>query len=252
MENRLTTKQHWEKSYSKTTYNKPDTNSDIYNWIKKNLPKSKENQTSFEVGIFPAGFSTIFGDLGYQINGIDRIEDVNLSMKDWLIDNKYEVGDLICDDFFDYNYKRKYDVVSSFGFIEHFKDYKSVIKKQASLVSNEGYIVLEVPNFRGYIQFYLKKMFDKKNLDIHYVPSMNFKEWEKVLKEEGFKIIKKDYIGKFTLDFYPQKRNFIQKYFVNFLTRRKYFIKKHLFKGTSKHFSPYMIMVAKKNDDFSK
>ncbi len=243
---KLTDKKHWEDAYVDIDFTKEKKTSEIYKWIAHHLPKVTSNKSSFEVGIFPARFSVIFGDLGYEVNGIDRIESVVTTMKHWLEKENYKVGGEICDDFFTYDYKKKYDVVSSFGFIEHFKNFEEVIKVQANLVAENGYIIIEVPNFKGRIQNFLKKRLDKKNLDVHYVPSMDFGKWEKVLRENQFEIIAKDYLGSFSLQTYPQKRNSFQKAFINFIQRRRFFIKKYLLKGVSKHHSPMMIMMAKK------
>lgn len=242
----LTDKKHWEDAYVDIDFAKEKKTSEVYKWITHNLPKTISNESSFEVGIFPARFSAIFGDLGYEINGIDRIEAVGTSMKHWLEKENYKVGDLICDDFFTYDYNKKYKVVSSFGFIEHFKNFEEVIKIQADLVADNGYIIIEVPNFKGRIQNVLKKMLDKKNLDVHYVPSMNFNKWEKVLKEHQFEIVAKDYLGSFSFQTYSQKRNFFQKALISFIQKRRFFIKKYILKGVSKHHSPMMIMIAKK------
>ncbi len=246
MSNNLTTKEHWNHVYTNTEFNLPNKESIIYKWIKKHLSENNKPKTSFEVGIYPGGFSTIFGDFGYEINGIDRVTEVNKSMKKWLLENNYKVGDLICADFFTYNFKKKYDIVSSFGFIEHFKNFEDVIKKQSDLVKNNGYIIIETPNFSGIIQYLIKFFLDKKNLDVHYVPSMNFKKWERVLNKNSFKVIDKEYLGSFSLDFYPQKRNYLQRFCKKILLKKKYFLRKYIFKGSSSLFSPYMVLIAQK------
>jgi len=247
MDNNLTDISHWEATYEAIEYTESSNDSDISIWIKKHLPIELDfPKTSFEVGIFPSSYSTIFGKMGYQINGIDRIGEVNNNMKAWLLSKKYQVGDLFCEDFFKFNTKNKYDIVCSFGFIEHFKNFEEVIKRHTLLVKDNGFIILENPNFRGLVQNFLKYFLDKKNLDIHYLPSMNFYRWEKVLTDAGFEIVAKDYLGKFSFQTYPQKRNFIQKKLIKFINDNRYFIKKQLFKKSSKHYSPNMILLAKK------
>ena len=63
--------------------------------------------------------------------------------------------------------------VSSFGFIEHFVNWKEILTQQARLVNNGGYLVVEAPNFYGLIQKMLHWFFDKENYKRHYVPSMS-------------------------------------------------------------------------------
>ena len=245
--NSLASKEHWETTYENIKYAEVSDNSEISVWLKEQIKDNFNNhKTCFEIGIFPSSYSTIFGKMGYQINGIDRVSEVNKSMKEWLLHKGYNVGDLFCEDFFKFNTKNKYDIVCSFGFIEHFKNFEEVIKRHTLLVKDNGFIILENPNFRGLVQNFLKYFLDKKNLDIHYLPSMNFYRWEKVLTDAGFEIIAKDYLGKFSFQTYPQKRNFIQKKLIKFINDNRYFIKKQLFKKSSKHYSPNMILLAKK------
>lgn len=243
----LTSKAHWEATYKHIKYQEVSADSEIAVWLKEHIKEDlNHHKTCFEVGIFPSGYSTIFGRMGYQINGIDRIIEVNKSMKDWLLSKGYDVGDLICADFFEFKTNIKYDIVCSFGFIEHFKNFEDVIRNQAKLVKDKGFIIIETPNFKGFVQHILKYLFDKKNLDIHYMPSMNFNKWENVLIQEGFEIINKEYLGSFSFKTYPQKRNLVQKLLIKFINRYRYFLKTFFFKNKSRHYSTSMVMLAKK------
>ena len=250
--NSLASKEHWETTYENIKYAEVSDNSEISVWLKEQIKDNFNNhKTCFEIGIFPSSYSTIFGKMGYQINGIDRVSEVNKSMKEWLLHKGYNVGDLFCEDFFEFNANIKYDIVCSFGFIEHFKNYEQIIRKQASLVKENGIIIIETPNLRGVVQFLLKKFFDKKILDVHYIPSMNFNKWEKILKEEGFEIINREYLGKFSFEIYPQKRNKFQILLIEFIFRSRYFLKKYIFRKISRHYSPYMALIAKKTQHFN-
>lgn len=243
----LASKEHWETTYENIKYAEVSDNSEISVWLKEHIKEDlNHHKTCFEIGIFPSSYSTIFGKMGYQINGIDRISEVNKSMKEWLLHKGYNVGDLFCEDFFEFKANIKYDIVCSFGFIEHFKNFEDVIRNQAKLVKDKGFIIIETPNFKGFVQYILKYLFDKKNLEIHYIPSMNFNKWENVLIQEGFEVLSKEYLGSFSFETYPQKRNLIQKYLIKGINRYRYFIKTYFLKKTSRHFSPSMVMLAKK------
>lgn len=243
--NELTNSDYWKESYVGTKFFSVSKNSEIYQTITKNIPNGA-GKTSLEIGIYPSTYSQILGDLEYEIHGIDRIETVNTEMKEWLLSNKYRVGELICDDFFTHNFEKQYDVVSSFGFIEHFKNFEEVIAMKLALVKKGGHVIIETPNFKGKVQKTLKKLLDKKNLDIHYIPSMDFDKWRKVVEDHGFEIVTEEYLGTFSLQTYEQKRNFIQKMMIRLINKRKYFIRRYLFKGISKSHSPIMIMIARK------
>ncbi|MBL4604831.1 MAG: class I SAM-dependent methyltransferase [Flavobacteriaceae bacterium] len=243
--NELTDSDYWKESYLGTEFFNMSKTSVIYQTIAKNIPKG-DGKTSLEIGIYPSTYSQVLGDLGYEINGIDRIELVKTAMKKWLLSNNYNVGDLICDDFFTHQFEKQYDVVSSFGFIEHFKNFEEVLQMKLSLVKKGGHIIIETPNFKGKVQRILKKLLDKKNLDIHYIPSMDFDKWRKVLENHNFEIITEEYLGVFSLQTYDQKRNVIQRVIIKLINNKKYFIRKYLLKGVAKNHSPIMIMIARK------
>jgi len=50
-------------------------------------------------------------------------------MRQWLLNEGYSIGILEDIDFWEFESEKKYEVVCSFGFLEHFIDFESVIKK---------------------------------------------------------------------------------------------------------------------------
>ena len=156
----------------------------------------KKEGTCIEVGVFPGGYINVFGKLGYKISGMDLTPRV-LELNDIFNSRNYLIGEFQQQDFFEFKPEKKYDIVYSFGFIEHFIDYKSVIAKHCDLVADDGILFIVVPNFRGKAQHFLHKILDNENLKHHNLESMNPKEWEEVLIENNFEIIKQGYFGKF-------------------------------------------------------
>ncbi|RZL52555.1 MAG: methyltransferase domain-containing protein [Pedobacter sp.] len=104
----------------------------------------------------------------------------------------------------------RYNVVCSFGFIEHFRNWRDVIRLQASLVDNGGLIIITTPNFSGFFQFWYHKILDKENLDRHIQESMNPNKWKEIVIEEGFDVIDYGYIGFEFWDENP-KKNFVER-----------------------------------------
>ena len=244
MSDRLTDLQHWEKEYEGIEFKKPSKDALLVKWINEHINNTK-NASCFEVGAYPGGYLSVFGDLGYELNGIDIVPAIS-DLEQWLRNNDYKVGNLFCDDFFSFGTSKRFDIVYSLGFIEHFKNFEEVLRLQSKLVNKGGYLLVETPNFVGIVQKYLKYFLDKKNLDIHYTPSMNFKKWEAVLKKEGFEIVKKEFIGSFSFETYSQERNILQKFLIRTINRYRYFIRKQIFRKQSKHYSPFMILLAQK------
>lgn len=194
----------WDKKYEKSAVvPQIPPKSAIFEWIDTVCSIKKEG-TCLEIGVFPGGYINLFGKLGYTISGIDltpRVVELNEIFDSF----NYSVGAFMQQDFFDSPPDQKYDIVYSMGFIEHFTDYQSVIAKHCDLVADHGVLLITVPNFRGKVQHFLHKLLDKENLKRHNVASMNPKEWEEVLVENRFEVIRQGYIGKF--DFWTGIKN---------------------------------------------
>ena len=164
----------------------------------------KKEGTCIEIGVFPGGYINLFGKHGYIINGIDLTPRV-CELNDVFRSRNYLTGEFLQQDFFEFKPNKKYDIVYSAGFIEHFIDYKSVIVKHCDLVADNGILFITVPNFKGKLQYFLHRILDNENLKRHNLESMNPKEWEDILIENNFEIIKQGYIGKF--DFWTGIKN---------------------------------------------
>lgn len=201
--NNLTKQAHWDKTYEKLTFFKPSNFDPIVKIIKKHIRQSND-KTAFEIGCFPGRYLSVFGDLGYTLNGIDLTPRVKVELPEWLKNCGYRVGKFYLDDFTKFTNKDKYSIVCSFGFIEHFLNYHEIIKKHMSYVDTGGYLIITAPNFNGSIQNKLHSIFDKENLKLHYLPAMNPFEWKQIIESEGFKIIYCGWFGGF--DFWAEKK----------------------------------------------
>jgi len=58
-----------------------------------------------------------------------------------------------------FNNPHKFDIVASFGFIEHFTNWVEILESHISLLNNNGYLIVEVPNFIGPFQHWLHAKF---------------------------------------------------------------------------------------------
>lgn len=192
---RLTSKEHWtsENPFEHFERHKGHAIEDL---IKKYIPANPAGNC-IEIGSFPGPFLAVMGDLKYTLNGIDFHPKNEVELPQWLSCQNFKIGSFVTADFFEYQFSKTYDVVSSFGFIEHFNDFENVILKHAALVNAGGYLVITVPNFRGSIQHLLHKVFDKENLALHNIESMRPELWARVLQDHGFQILYKGYFGGF-------------------------------------------------------
>jgi len=163
----------------------------------------------------------VFGDAGYELNGIDLTPRVSTDMPRWLAACRYKTGTFRQADFCSFVDEKKYDVVCSFGFIEHFPNFEEILQLHTRLVKEGGYLVVCAPNFRGSLQYVLHKYLDSDNLGRHWVPAMNPPIWAKVAESSGFKIIESGYLGSFDFWVEEQPRNYWQRRILSLISRLK-------------------------------
>ena len=88
-------------------------------------------------------------ELNYKIDGVEYLDIACRKTEENFRLNEIEKFHLFQHDFFSFNTKEKYDLVSSFGFIEHFDNTEEVFAKHCDLVNDNGYLVIGLPNLRG-------------------------------------------------------------------------------------------------------
>lgn len=245
MENvKLTTKEYWQSNRESVTFKRQEPGHGIDVFIQKHIP-STTTWSAIEIGSFPGPHLATFGDLGYELNGIDFSPDNAFGLPQWLKHEGFNVCDFWVSDFFDFKCVRQFDVVSSFGFIEHFLNYEEVITRHAALVNKGGYLLITTPNFRGSVQYFLHKHFDKENLAVHNVESMQPDKWAEQLKQTGFEILYKGHFGEFWFWRGTEKLPFFKRKLIWLIQRIVPRIRK-LIKSDSASISAYCGIVARK------
>ncbi|RHR53632.1 class I SAM-dependent methyltransferase [Parabacteroides sp. AF17-28] len=205
---------YWDQIYVYTEIAKINAKDPIRLYLEQFIPPSKGGD-AIEIGCFPGRFLTVFGEIGYRLNGIDLNPKVT-QIKSTLEKYGYVVDDIYCQDFLSMTSSRKYDIVSSFGFIEHFTNLEEVLLKHVSLLSDGGYLVLETPNFKGKMQYLFHLLFDTPNLKRHVIKNMDPFYWKEILDQNGFEFeyLSCGWIG--GMDFWtdsdqPKVQNFFAK-----------------------------------------
>ncbi len=241
---RLTKQEYWDNSYKNIKFKPDNRKSSIIKIINKNF-KSGTGKTVLEIGCFPGRTLFYFGLNGYEINGIDYSIYLD-RLKEWFENKKFKIGKFEKADIDRIKIDKKYDIVFSRGFIEHFSDYKEKIKKHIEATQKNGYILITTPNFSGKIQKFLHKICDKETLDKHYLPATDYKNWIKTFEENNCSIEKSGYFGGF--DFWIDKPNMSKLGRVILMILYKLF-KTPLFRclPNNKMWSPTTVMIAKKH-----
>ncbi|MFH0702326.1 MAG: methyltransferase domain-containing protein [bacterium] len=266
----LAEQSYWDKSYENYNLEIAPKKDQVRQWIEKFVPKAhsqasnpseleriEENMErrlslpqALEIGCFPGRYLTVLGELGYELNGIDLTPGIERNFVDWLKSRKYKTGEFSKISLSEYRNKNsgiKYDLVCSFGFIEHFIDWKDVLLKHADFVKDEGYLIISAPNFRGILQRILHFCLDNKNYKRHYIPSMNPFLWKKIVQDLDFNfdIIYCGYFGAFEFWVDKQEINSFQKIISIIIIKFLMPILKKL-PGNNEIYSPYCGLIAKK------
>lgn len=137
--------------------------------LKENMPLVKGEV--LEVGCAPGKWLNFMSrEFGLKPSGIEYSEaGMNATLKNFELLG-VESGFIRAGDFFQIEPDRQFDVVMSFGFIEHFTNADEVVELHMKWLKPGGILILGVPNFRGIyspIQRILQKdVLDKHNLNI--------------------------------------------------------------------------------------
>lgn len=196
MKKNLTNQAYWFDDYKGLKFGK-QSESHAINILLKKYVNQFPGGTCLELGSYPGPFLATLGEMGYQLNGVDFNPDNNVGLPNWLQQQGYNCGNFWVDDIQVFNTVEKFDLVCSFGFIEHFTNYEEIILKHIKFLKSKGVIVITTPNFRGGLQYFFHRLLDKENLRAHYLPSMYPANWARLLEENGFEIHYNGYFGNF-------------------------------------------------------
>ena len=103
---------------------------------------------------------------------------------------------LLQEDFFKWHPRERFDVVCSFGFIEHFEDPRLVIQKHAELLAPGGTLIITLPHF-AHLQYLFHWLLDRENLALHNTRIMRPAVLRAAVKDLPLKIEYLDYYQTF-------------------------------------------------------
>lgn len=204
----ITEKSFWEKYWGEIKLpQKVDFNFKndkvISETIIEHIPKAKPGESALEIGCAPGKWMLLIHEyLNYKIHGFEYVDAAAEKTKEnFLICNiPKEEFKVITADFLSQEPTPKYNLVTSFGFIEHFEDYKDIYFKHLGYSKKDGYIVIGFPSFRGvnyYLQLCIDKISGSKIIDNHNISMMNKELMERMVVDSGKELVYIDYIGGF-------------------------------------------------------
>jgi cyclopropane fatty-acyl-phospholipid synthase-like methyltransferase len=149
--------------------------------------------TCLEVGVLPGDVLLFFGlEHGYSCYGIDylaQVEKLTREFSDQGLDAKFYHSD-----FLKWETDQMFDFVYSFGFVEHFNNYREVINKHWGLVKSDGFLLIAIPTLTlfqkiirwiCYEKWKLQEIYKTHNLEIMSLKKLH-KEVMNLPKSEIF------------------------------------------------------------------
>lgn len=205
----LASQDYWNQSWEGTAFDAASPDDLLRNWLTAHVPRTTAGR-SLEVGCFPGTYSAVLGELGYELNGMDLAPRTDTELPAWLRSRGHRVGDFSRRDFFEVRPEPSYEVVCSFGFIEHFKNWDEVLRRHAGFVRPGGLLVVATPNFRGAGQHFFHWLFDRESLSRHNLDSMDVHRWPGALGPE-MQTRWCGHFGRFTLWVEDQRRGLAER-----------------------------------------
>ena len=195
-ENNFFPQERWNTTYSNRDFKKAEETDPIVLKLKEYLPGGPGD--TLEIGCCPGSYLVHLGYMGYTVHGLDlspSVYDTRRSM----VESGVSCGEFQHIDFFEYCKKREktFDVVASFGFVEHFANFEEVFFLHTHLLADNGYLIMTFPNFAGSLQFGLHSLLDADGLSRHNTESMNVFQYEKMAKALKLDVKFAGYFGGF-------------------------------------------------------
>jgi len=214
------------------------------------LPQ-REGMSILEIGAAPGRWLAYFKkNFNYDIHAIDystvgcrkmqeNFDSLNLKA------TVYKLN-ILTDDLSDMPH---FDIVYSFGFIEHFSDFSAVVEKHAELLKEGGILIIGVPNFAGFTKTVLQKT-APRIYTTHNTDAMDIEKWK--VFEEKYKLqpLFRGYLGGFNLVHCKRCENRTLgnrtiRLFFKIMTRLTERIE-YFRKFNSKHWSPVLFGIYRK------
>ncbi|RZM18471.1 MAG: methyltransferase domain-containing protein, partial [Pedobacter sp.] len=144
-------------------------------------------------------------------------------------------------DLFNYTPEKQYDLVTSFGLIEHFNDTKAIIATHLQFLKSGGTLFITLPNFTG-VNGWVQRKFDIENYNKHNIKSMDLQLLADSCKQLGLSEVECYYSGKFSiwLENKAQQGGLVKAFIKGLWLVGKVFTK--IIPVESKGLSPYIVL----------
>ncbi|MFX1501566.1 MAG: class I SAM-dependent methyltransferase [Promethearchaeota archaeon] len=160
---------------------------------------------------------------------------------------------IIFADFFSKDFQNKYlnyfDIVFSWGFIEHFSNVEKVINCHLDILRKNGILIIVIPNIRG-LNLALARFFLKESIAKHNITIMKKNNFQNLFNKKKLEMLYCNYFGVFNIHLFYTNKNGIKASFLKIM--KTYirpilnFLFRVLFKDKgfeSPYISPYLVFI---------
>ncbi len=145
-----------------------------------------------EIGCATGNFMVYINkEFGYRVDGLDYSDQMDYVRAN-LFFNGIHDANLFSADFFEFAPDKKYDLVFSAGFAEHFDDHELVVRKHAEWAKPGGLVVIIVPNLT-HIHRLLCGWFAPEVLRVHRFSLMRRAVMRQTLQKAGLQVLHCEY-----------------------------------------------------------
>ena len=182
-----TDKKFWDDYFDKHSQKPSVTTNSLFWDIFDKYLTADPNKTILEIGCADSNFLCYLAKkFGYKAYGIDYSDAITKTAELFGFNGLLEPV-LHKTDLFDWQPTKKFDVVCSFGFIEHFEDIDKTIAKHEELLAPGGKLIITFPHF-AHGQYILHWLIDRNNLKKHNTKIMNLGSIRNAVENKGLKI----------------------------------------------------------------
>jgi len=245
MKNEITSKEYWQQTEVLNSQQR-DIPPPLARLFQKIILKNEyEGAVALEIGCAPGTFlAYICKEFNYLPEGIDYAKGATEITNNTLRQAGLPQATIHEEDFFTWQPPMQYDLVSSFGFVEHFKDVSIGVDKHVDVLKEGGTLVLEVPNFTNG-QYLLHYWLDRENVERCNLKAMHISFLEDVVKQHDLKVKYLGYTGGI-FDFWWENEhpNLLQKIAKLILKPIAYIGRRIPIQN--RLFSPFIVLIAEK------
>ncbi len=196
-------KQYWDKAWG--TYDIPKEvnprHGGLPNYVNRRFHEyfcqiffnmNTQGKKVLEIGCARSVWLPYFAkEFGFNVTGIDYSE-IGCQQAMQILSNEGVKGEIVCGDFLSppESMSKAFDVVVSFGVLEHFKDTTACIAAFSKFLKPGGLLITNIPNLCG-LNGLIQKMINRPIFDIH-VP-LNRNALMQAQRINGLRVISCDY-----------------------------------------------------------